>query len=351
MKNNIAHSCPNIGKEEISALIRLIKTRQISSGTKVTELETRLESMFERPAAVVSSGTAALHLCLLAHGIKQGWKVALPTHTCPSVLYALRYIGAKPVLYDCGPLGIDVDADSFEKAVRQASAVIIIHTFGFPVSAIQFDHLSIPIIEDCAHAIGTRSGTALAGTLGHSAVFSFYTTKMLAGGESGAVSSNTENITKIRNLRTPRGANDATLRYPYMASDLCAALAVTQLQKLDSFLQKRREIATFYRANLSKLDIKFPQERPGTTSTFYRFIIQIPGNRDEFIKAGFKHQISFGHGVLKPLHRLLELDHRNFPNSESAYRSCVSLPIYPGLRITDQKRVLNFVKKHLQGQV
>ncbi len=338
MDSFISHSKPKIGSKEKQVLTRIIDSGRIDSGPEVLGLEDDLRAFFGSSAAVVSSGTAALHLALLAVGVKRGDTVAIPTHTCPSVLYALQYIGAKPALFDCGTLGIGIDPDSFQSAVHGASAAIIVHTYGFPVQ-VDPENTDIPVIEDCAHALGAKINGKPVGIYGKAAVLSFYPTKMIAGGESGAVISSDEIIQKVKQLRSPRGADDKMTRFPYSASDLCAGVARVQLPMLPAFIRRRRAIAREYIQAFRDIAAETPVESAGMRSTWYRFILKSKIPRDEFIARAYAMGIIFGTGVRTPVHRLLDIDPRRFPNSEAAYRYSVSVPIYPALRDEEIEKI------------
>lgn len=341
MTEFIPRSRPCLGAEETQAVRRVIASGHLACGPEVAALESELAAFLDRPVAVVSSGTAALHLALMALGVRSGDRVATPTHCCPSVLYPLRYIGAEPVLFDSGVLGAGTDPDRFRDACRSARVVIAVHTYGFP-SGIP-DGLGIPVIEDCAHALGARFAGRPAGIAGDAAVFSFYPTKMLAGGECGAVAGPVDLVDRVRRLRSPRGADDGDTRYPYSPSDLPAAVVRAQLTKLDRFLADRRTAAADYRRLLKDLDVILPVERPGTVSSWYRFVIETPRKRDELISAAHRDGIGLGAGVLTPLHRLTGADPARFPGSERAFHRCVSVPVYPGMPTDTPARVADFL--------
>ncbi|MBN1550356.1 DegT/DnrJ/EryC1/StrS aminotransferase family protein, partial [bacterium] len=331
MDTSIPHSKPYLGQEEVDAVLKTLASGNLSSGNQVHALEDSLSTRFNRPSCVVSSGTAALHLALLGLGIGKGAKVAIPTHTCPSLLYVLQYVNAEPVLFDCGPLGIGIDMGSLEMRLLTVDAIIVVHTYGFPVPLAKQLPEKTVLIEDCAHSIGATISEKSELMSGAALMFSFYPTKMMCGGECGAVVGSTALIDFIKQVRSPRGADSAQTHYPYSPNELCAAIANQQFQKLNVFIEKRRQIAAFYDASFAELPITIPWSYPSAKSVYYRYVIETPKPRDEVIKRANELGVRFGFGVKTPLHRLLKKKIKEFPNSEKAYKYSVSIPIYPGL--------------------
>jgi perosamine synthetase len=187
---------------------------------------------------------------LLSLGITEGMKVAIPTHCCPSVLYAVRYVGATPILFDCGTLGYGSAPNAVADVAPLVKAVVVVHQYGIPDIYGVSQRLSIPLIEDCAAALGARIGTDLVGNFGILAIFSFFATKLIAGGECGAVAGDSDLIDWIRTRRTPRGADSACTHYPYSPSEVCSAIALTQLEQHQRFIDARTRLADTYSTEL-----------------------------------------------------------------------------------------------------
>ncbi|MBN1880317.1 DegT/DnrJ/EryC1/StrS aminotransferase family protein [bacterium] len=339
----IPHSKPSIGEREVDAVIRTVRSGVLSNGIETSSFENDLRDRLERDVACLSSGTAALHLGLLAAGVKSGSRVAIPTHSCPSVLYALHYIGAVPVLFDSGAMGIGSDPVSMEKAAERSEAVVIVHQYGVPDSAAVSRDWAIPVIEDCATAIGAMVSGKPVGTFGTVSVFSFYATKMMAAGECGAVASDSDKIQWIRHHRTPRGADDVDTRFPYGPSDLSAALARIQLARLEDFIAARTKSAERYTEHLQGV-CRLPVIPERSRSVWHRYIVETDRSREAIIQAAAREGIQIGFGVRTPIHRLLNIKGAEFPNSDYAYRFSISLPIYPDLTLEDQDRIISFIR-------
>lgn len=341
----IPHSRPCLGDQEIEAAVRVVRSGILSSGPETVHLESKLSRLLSREVACVSSGTAALHMGLIQAGLCKGSKVAIPTHCCPSVLYALRYIGATPVLYDCSESGAASDPVSLNTACEQADAVVVVHQFGLPDPAV-LNVFPIPLIEDCAAAIGCRLGNHPAGSFGDIAVFSFYATKLIAGGECGAAAGTTEAVRWIREHRTPRGADDGETHYAYSPSEISSAVANAQLDKLEQFIERRTGLAERYSQQLEPY-CRIPRPPECSRPVWHRYVIGTGERREDLIKAAVLNGIQVGYGVKTPIHRLLNLDPMRFPNSERASQFSVSLPIYPDLTLDEQDRIIGFVREFL----
>jgi len=339
----IPHSRPSFGKEEFDAVLRVMHSGRLDSFKEVDAFERELSLKTGNPVAAVSSGTAAIHLALQIMGIGEGAAVAIPTHTCPSILYALDYLGARPVLFDCAPMGIGIDKKSFKSAVEQSSAVVIVDTYGIPVPPETYSGIERPVIHDCVHSIGLFHEPVNKQSKNHLSIYSFYPTKMMAGGELGAVSGQSAVIDEVKMLRSPRGADDRRTRYPYSPSDLFAAIAREQLKKLEQFIATRQKIAEIYHASLQQTAIKIPDIELIRTGTAYRFILAVPQSRDQIILQARESGLMLGTGVFTPLHHIIGDDPALYPNSEYAFQHSVSLPIYPTLTSVEQERIINFV--------
>jgi len=339
----IPHSKPVIGELEISAALEVIRSGMLSSGLQTARLESALEKVLTRNVACVSSGTAALHMALLSLGITEGMKVAIPTHCCPSVLYALRYVGATPVLFDCGVLGYGSAPNAVAGLAHLVNAVVVVHQYGIPDIHGVSEKTSVPLIEDCAAALGARIGTAVVGNSGVLAIFSFFATKLIAGGECGAVAGDSDLVDWIRTRRTPRGADSECTHYPYSPSDICSAIALTQLKQHQHFVDARTRLADAYSTELRN-HATIPVIPEHCFPVWHRYIISTHKPREEVIRAARKKEICIGYGVRTPIHRLLKMNPTHFVNSEKAYEYSISLPLYPDLTSDQQEQVISFLK-------
>jgi len=351
----IYHSKPTIGIEEEEAVLKVIRSGQLSQGPKVLEFENLVASYIGKKYAIaVSSGLAALHLSLIGLGINEGDEVILPSYTCDALLQAVLYIRAKPVIVDVNYEDGNISFDGTLRVISdRTKAIIIPHTFGFPADLNNFLNLNIPIIEDCAVAIGGSYKGRKLGSFGEVSVFSFYATKMIATGEGGMILTDDEKIAdKVRELRDYTKHTTFKIRYNYKMTDIEAGLGICQIKKLDQFIEKRKVLFDRYIELLKNRDdivLPYYNYEEGTISSFYRFIIKLPGyNINYVIEAMRNRGIICGRGVLQPLHRLLGLNYINYLNSERLSKEVISLPLYPSLDIGEIDYVVECLLETLE---
>lgn len=346
----IFHSRPTLGDEEIERVRMVMNSGHLTQGGMVLRFERAMASYIGAKGAVAcNSGTSALHLALLGMEIGPGDEVIIPTYVCTALLNAVRYVNAAPVLADIDPNTLNLDPEDIKRKLRpQTRAIIVPHLFGMAADIEPLLKLGVPIIEDCAHAVGATYHKQKIGSFGHAAIFSFYATKMMTSGEGGMVLSNcAELLEKIRDIRQYDNRADTRLRYNYKLMDIQAAIGLTQLEKLPDFIERRRSIAKDYNSGFKNMPAKLPPDDPG--SVYYRYILQTgKKNIPEVIEQLGKHGIECARPVFEPLHRLLNIN--GFPQSEQAWSQSLSIPIYPSLTTRQTRRVIAAVTEVL-GEV
>jgi dTDP-4-amino-4,6-dideoxygalactose transaminase len=326
----IPHSRPTLGEEEIKAVAAVIESGHIAEGEVVARFEkTFAEQMGVQHAVAVSSGTAALHLALLAMGIGPRDQVIIPSYVCAALLHAVQYAGAQPVLAEIDPLTYNIDPDDVSKRItKRTRAIIVPHMFGLAADLDRLLKLDVPIIEDCAQAVGGTYHQKPLGAFGDAAVFSFYATKMMATGEGGMVTSNSpEFIGRIRDLKTYDGKAADTVRYNYKMTDVQAALGEVQLARLPDFIVQRKKIARKYSENFKLLNIKPPVEMD--EHIYYRFVIGLETDCERFIRKLAQEAVGCARPVFLPIHRHLKKD--GYPVTDKVWETSLSIPIYPSL--------------------
>ena len=213
-----------------------------------------------------------------------------------------------------------------------------VHTFGIAVDLTEIVSLGPPVIEDCCQAFGKATDQFAFGTNGALSVFSFQATKCLATGEGGMVISN--NIELLNQIKTTRdGGLDSKLRLAAPMTDIQAALGISQLQRYDTFLQRRHEIASRYLTELKECSIRLPAQL-SPRSLFYRFPVRIHNGFLDTRLYFEKNGIAVRRGVDKLLHRSLDMDRVLFPTAEEIFKETLSLPIYPALTAEEQSRII-----------
>jgi perosamine synthetase len=321
----IQHNKPTLGHAERDAAVRAINSGWVAQGREVEALEEEvceILGLVGGHAVAVSSGTAALFLALWALNAKRK-RVTIPVYSCAALRNAVLMADGQPV-----PVDVAEDSPNIEVAAhvaQQSDIVVAAHMFGIP-SRLGTVSSTVPVIEDCAQALGARIDGRVVGLNGAVGVFSFYATKMLTtGGQGGMlVSSDRALVDAVRDYREFDCRHDRTARFNLQMTDLQAAVGRAQLSQLPRFLARRKEIFASYSAAGLPL---WPRTHAGCEPCYYRAILRADD------PAGVIAELERG-GVraIIPIEEweLLE-DAAAFPRAAALARSTVSLPIYPAL--------------------
>jgi len=267
MKYRMPVAEPDIGEEELKKVIEAVKSGWVSSkGPFIEEFEEKFAKYIGlKHGVATSNGTAALHLALTALNIKRGDEVIIPTLTFASVANAVIYTGAKPVFVDSHPDYWCINPNELEEKITEnAKAIIPVHLYGHPcdmdpIMKIAKKH-NLYVIEDCAEAHGAEYKGRRVGTFGDVACFSFYGNKIITTGEGGmCLANNDELAQKIRMLRDHGMSLEKrywheVIGFNYRMTNLQAALGVAQLERIDKFIERKREIAKFYNSLLKDVN-------------------------------------------------------------------------------------------------
>src|SRR5581483_4123677 len=230
----IPHNRPLITDADIAAVSGTLASGWIAQGPQTRAFEEEVCAFLglEGDAVAVSSGTTALHLALLALGVGPEDAVILPTYVCSAVLNAVCHAGAAPVLADVSPNDFNLDpAHVHALLTARTKAIIAPHTYGFPADIGALRALGVPVVEDCAQAIGAAVAGRKAGTLGDIAIFSFYATKLMTTGQGGMVVGPRTLMETVRDLRDFDCRPTYRVRYNYQMTDFQAALGRSQLAR------------------------------------------------------------------------------------------------------------------------
>ncbi|MGA8529439.1 MAG: DegT/DnrJ/EryC1/StrS family aminotransferase [Acidobacteriaceae bacterium] len=293
MSEPIPLSAPDITEAEIDAVVSVLRTSRLSLGPQMEAFESSMAALCAVPHAVaVSSGTAALHLALLAHNIGAGDEVIVPSFTFIAVANAVRYVGAHPVFADIDPVTLNLDPRSVESALTPSTrALIAVHTFGRPadmdaLTAIARRH-NFVLIEDACEAIGAQIGGHPVGSFGDAAAFAFYPNKQITTGEGGmVVTPHPEAAQRIAALRN-HGRYDSApgqfsethmeLGFNYRLSEIQCALGLGQLRRLDFILARRDGIARRYCSLLAGTPglILPATDVPGQRPSWFVFVVRL----------------------------------------------------------------------------
>jgi perosamine synthetase len=340
----VPHNRLTHDEREVAAVVAVVQSGQWSSGPRVAELERELARCAAvRGAVCVASGTAALRLSLLALGVRRGDTVAMPAYSCVALPNAALALSASPTPVDVRPDDFNLDSRGLSGLGSAPRACIAVHTFGAPADVQAMSSIA-PVVEDCSHAFGLSLGGRPLGGLGKVAVISLYATKLLGAGEGGAVLSDDEALLEIvRDYRdyTDKAPNPARLNDKM--TDLCAAIALCQLAKLSDLLHRRQALAQRYdqalrRAGVTSEVALLPDIERARVWYRYAVTMQTPCAQaivDAMACRGVSSARPVDPWCIEPGDR-----ETAYPVASHAYRSVVSLPLYPSLREEEQQRVV-----------
>ncbi|MEM2614423.1 MAG: DegT/DnrJ/EryC1/StrS aminotransferase family protein [Nitrososphaerota archaeon] len=280
---------PEIGEEELKNVLEAVKSGWISSKGKFIE---EFENSFSKYIGVkygvaTSNGTAALHLALVALGIGLGDEVIVPDLTFAATINSVIYTGAKPVIVDIDKEYWCIDPSKVEEAVTsRTKAIIAVHLYGHPCDMDAIVEIAekhdLYVIEDCAEAHGAEYKGLKVGSFGQISCFSFYGNKIITTGEGGMCLTNDEDLAEKMRILRDHGMNaykrywHETIGFNYRMTNLQAALGLAQLNKIESFIEKKRKIAKIYAEELSKLqDITPHPEMPWAKCVYWLYTILI----------------------------------------------------------------------------
>ena len=293
----------------------------------------------------VNNGTSALHLAMLALGIKTGDEVIIPANTFIATAWGPTYTGATPVFVDCTQDTWEIDASKIENAItKNTKAIIGVHLYGQPfdidavIEIANRHHLYL--VEDCAQAHGATYKGKRIGGFGEIGCFSFYPSKNLgAYGEGGAVTTNNEEYNNKINILKNHGSliryNHDLIGYNYRLEGIQGAILSYKLKYLEEWTIRRRKIAEMYINGINNPAIIMQANPDSVKSVFYLFVITT-SNRDKFVRYLEKNNINYGFHYPIPCHlqkayKYLGYVKGQMPNSEYLAEHCVSLPMFPEL--------------------
>ena len=358
-------AAPQIGEEEKSAVMAVLDSGQLAQGPVVEAFEREFAAWCGvKHAIAVNSGTAALHLLMLAHGLGEGDELITSPFTFIASANAALFVGARPVFVDIEPETYCLDPAKVEAAITpRTRAIMPVDLYGHPAAIDELrriaDRHGIALIEDACQAHGASVGGRKVGALGVSASFSFYPTKNMTTGEGGMVTTDDDAIAASVGTLRQHGASQRyhhdTLGYNFRLTDLAAAIGRAQLKKLDRNNEIRRRNASLLDEGLSGTPgIVTPRERPGHRHVYHQYTIRVERDRDGFQRR--LRELGIGTAVhypipvhRQPLYEKLGYDKVSLPASEKMAQSVLSLPVHPALSEADLERIVDSVRKVAAG--
>ena len=353
---DVPHNRLTRGDSEEEALVEVVRSGYWASGPKVEQLEATLAGMANvKHAVCVASGLSALRLLILGLGVGPGDNILVPAYSCVALANAVLACDANPIPIDITPGDWNLDVIALKNAINELRprAVIVVNTFGVPASVESMQVLDIPILEDCAHSFGMVMNGLPIGGRTQAAILSFYATKLIGAGEGGAVLTNSTDLAKfIKSWRDYSDQQPSGKRLNDKMTDIEAALALSQLERLPDMIAKRSKLARRYhdllvgeetRTGLFRLpDISSPR-------IWYRYVVEM---QDVSAQAVIDYLLHYGVQAQKPITDWRSPGIQSCPIATWAYDCLVSLPLYPTLKLDEQDRVvhafLSFIQKNTQ---
>lgn len=346
---------PYIGDEEKLAVLAVLESGHLAAGA-VTE---RLERAFAelcgvRHAVATSSGTAALHLALLGHGIGAGDEVITASFSFVATGNAALFTGARPVFVDIDPDTYTIDPAAIDAAITpRTRAIMPVHLYGqtadmTAITAIARRH-NLAVIEDAAQAVGAACDGRPAGGFG-TGCFSLYATKNVASAEGGMITTDDDALAERLRMLRHHGQRERylseALGYNYRMTDVHAAIGVAQMARLEDMNRRRAANAAHFDTRLR--GVVTPFVRPGSRHVYHQYTVRVPSTlamgRDGLARSLAERGISTGVYYPAPIHQqplYRDLGYRDsLPETERAAAECLSLPVHPALTRDDLDRIV-----------
>ncbi len=347
---------PDVGEAELAAVAEVVASGMLTMGPKVGELECALAVACGTSAAVVvSSGTAALHLAMMALGIGPGDEVIVPAYTFPATANAVELCGGRAVIVDVDPDTFNLDVTLVAAAVTpQTKAVIPVHLFGRPVPWEELQAVvpeEVALVEDAAGALGARYRGTPCGSLGAMGCLSFHPRKIVTTGEGGAVTTNDAGLADaIRRFRHHGIVTSGDYDIPepglnYRMPDLLCAIGIPQVVRLEELLAARERVAGWYTDRLEHL-VLTPRAAVGDRHGWQAYVVQLD-RRDEALHALRAEGIEVQIGTYA-LHHLGAYRERGaFPGADRAFARALALPFATTMTEAECDRVASALERFL----
>jgi perosamine synthetase len=354
---------PSLGDEELKNIIDAFKSGWISSKGEFIE---KFEAKFARCLGLKygianSNGTTSLHLALKSLGIQSGDEVIVPTLTFVATANSVIFCNAKPIFVDCNPDYWCIDPEKIEAAITsRTKAIIPVHLYGHPcdmdtIMDVAKKH-DLYIIEDAAEAHGAEYKGKRIGSFGDVSCFSFYGNKIITTGEGGMCLTNDEKLAEAMfHLRDHAMRSDKrywhdVIGFNYRMTNLQAAIGVAQLDKFDSLVEKKRQIAKWYCEELKDLQekeiIKLHPEMPWAKCVYWMYSILVQEERRDALMEHLKAMEIETRPFFYPMHVLPpHKTNKRYPTAEKLSRNGINLPSGVDLTYEDVKYIAKCIKK------
>lgn len=369
----IPYGRQTIEEDDIQAVVDVLKSDYLTTGPSITAFEKAVSDYTGAKYAVaISNGTAALHAACFAAGIGEEDEVITTPITFAASANCVLYCGARPVFADVKPDTYNIDPKEIEKKITdKTKAIIAVHFTGQPcemdeIHAIAKKH-NLVVIEDAAHALGADYKGKKIGSVSDMTTFSFHPVKHITTGEGGMILTNNEKLYERLVLFRSHGITrdeklmhrneggwyyeQLDLGYNYRITDLQCALGLSQMKKLDTFVEKRRELVARYNKAFESIEeIVCPKQVEGCNNSYHLYVIQVPDGRrkeifDALREAGIGVNVHYIPVYKHPYYQENGYKDVCCQNAEKVYANFISLPLYYGLSFEEQDYVIEQVKR------
>lgn len=363
----------SLTKEDEFAVINTIRSGWITQGAKVAQFEEDVAKYIGvKYAIATTSCTTALHLALIAAGISPWDEVITASYTFIATANAIVYCGAKPVFVDIDINTYNIDPEKIEEAItKKTKAILVVHQVGLPAEMDKINLIAkkykLKVIEDAACALGSEYKGKKIGAISDLTCFSFHPKKVITTGEGGMVTTNNQRFALLLRVLRNHGASvsDLTrhqvkkitrelyklLGYNYRMPDICACIGITQMNRLECLLDKRRRLAEYYNLRLKSIAClelpSFPEYHKHSYQSFILRLNDAPIGRDKLIRKLWEEKGIMARRIMavhKEPYYHLNYPARRLPHTEQALRNSFLLPLYPSLKIKEQEYVIQSLK-------
>lgn len=337
---------PNIGQEEKDAVLQVLESGMIASGSVVSDFESQFAGYVGTSHGIAtSSGTTALEVALRAMGIGRGDKVITTAYSFIASTNCILYVGATPIFVDIDSDTFNIDLESTRRVLKEnpdVKALLIVHLFGQPCNmdevmslAKEFDVL---VLEDCAQAHGAKWTDKHVGTFGDAAAFSFYPTKNMTTSEGGILLTNDDMLAERARLIINHGMKvrytHQIIGYNYRMTNIAAAIGLAQLAKLDFFNATRRRNAEYYNRHIDNPLIVTPYIDVNASHCYHQYTIKVKdGKRSDLIHILEENDI--GYGIFYPFSIPEQPCYAgmnfgtDWPSTDTVKEQVLSIPVHP----------------------
>ncbi len=340
---------------------KVLRSGMLTLGEYTKEFEQKFsESVNVKHAIAVNSGTSALEIAVRAHGLKPGDEVIVPTNTFGATAAAPIFAGGRPLITDISRNSLTLDSEIVKNAITQRTkGVIAVHIGGLICPEIEgikevCKERDLFLIEDAAHAHGSKIDGKSAGSLGSAGAFSFYPTKVMTSGEGGMITTDDDEVASVARILRDQGKESfnsnriVMVGYNWRMPEISAAIGLVQLRRLPEFIKNRNSLAKVYDGGFDSRGLERVETPPNQLNNYYKYTYFLPRSvdRDKFKSACRGRGVAYGGEVywpplhLQPAYREFLSGHSHFPTADEWCSRMVNPPMFSQMTVEQAERVI-----------